>query len=73
MSVVVWYNKETRAVMGTGDIHIIEENGKRIVDSVDWNEQTQDFVEKYDQPIEEPGPWWYWEDGLVHQSPPEAP
>lgn len=67
---IVWYTIASGAVLGTGMIHILEENGKRIIDSKDWNEETQKFIENYDRPIEEPGPWWYHSDGNLYRTPP---
>ncbi len=71
-STVIWYDIHTKQVLGTGMLHVLEEEGKRFIDSIDWNEETQIFIENYEPPIVEPGPWWYWEDGKVYQSPPEA-
>ena len=66
----VWYDKTTKAVLGTGNINLVELDGVVCVDSIDWNPETQEFIQNFTGSIEGDGPWWYWEDGNLYSAPP---
>lgn len=63
---VVWYDKVSKLVHGTGALEytMVEENP--VIDSATWDSKKQAVILGFKGTIEGEGPWWLWEDGNLY-------
>jgi len=63
---VVWYDKTSRLVYGTGSIEYALIDKNPVIDSVTWDSKEQAVILDFEGTIEGEGPWWLWDDGNLH-------